>query len=444
MKKSYYLKSYLNIILSKFLKKLELFRKAFYISFIEGHNSISNKDIKRIKKFKHFNDSKIINRYEKKFAELIGDGKCFSFAAARMGFYELLKFNELKKGDEVILLGFTCAVMANAIIKTGAKIIFSDIDINNFGSNPNSIESLITKKTKIIVAQHSFGIPCEIAKIKAIAQRNKIFLIEDCSLTLGSKIEDKVVGSFGDAAIFSTDHTKPLNTITGGIVYTAEPTLIKYLKLRSNKYPELNYKNKEYLWNVFIFERFFCNPLHNGKVQLLKPIFGFIIPNFKLINNELVNDNLSTPKSRKTYPAKLPTFCALIGLKELEKWERVSKERITYLKKFIELSNELNLVLPKSYFDKRLMIIPLRLIWIDKKKNANLKNLRNFLDTESFWFKKPLIGTNESLKNFNYKRNFCRNSELINPFIRNLPCAIESRFFEKMLNCLRVNCSKET
>ena len=63
----------------------------------------------------------------------------------------------------------------------------------------------------MIVAQHSFGIPCEIQPIVNFAKKKNIFLLEDCALTMGSSIKGIKCGNFGDAALFSTDNTKLIN-----------------------------------------------------------------------------------------------------------------------------------------------------------------------------------------------------------------------------------------
>ena len=134
-----------------------------------------------------------------------------------MGFFVLMKVLGIGSGDEVVLCGSTCSVMPNAILKVGAKPVYSDVDKNTFGSCPRSIEACITPNTKLVVAQHSFGIPCDIDVIEKFCKDNGIFLVEDCALALGSKLREKNVGTFGDAAIFSTDHSKPINTIIGGL-----------------------------------------------------------------------------------------------------------------------------------------------------------------------------------------------------------------------------------
>ena len=146
-----------------------------------------------------------------------------------MGFYVLMKSLGVSSGDEILFTAATCSTMINAALRIGATPIYADIDPNTFGSDPNDIEKKITHKTKIIVAQHSFGIPCDITAIKKISVSNNIFLFEDCALTLGSRVNGITVGNFGDAALFSTDHSKPINTMIGGLIYTCDHVLYQKL-----------------------------------------------------------------------------------------------------------------------------------------------------------------------------------------------------------------------
>ena len=197
---------------------------------------------------------------------------CISYGAGRMGFFEIMKLNKIGENDQIILLGQTCSVMVNAIKRIGATPIYSDIDPETLGSDVNSIRSKITNKTKMIIAQHSFGIPCNIEPIVKLAKEKNIFLLEDCALTLGSKVNDKIVGNFGDAALFSTDHTKPINALIGGLIYTKNLKLYKSLKKSQIKIPSLGNKKQKALWRQFLFECNFRNPSNNGKVELLNLI----------------------------------------------------------------------------------------------------------------------------------------------------------------------------
>src|SRR3990170_2923674 len=93
----------------------------------------------------------------------------------------------LRKGDEVILPSFTFSSCANAIILSGAKPVFCDIDINSYNVNPIDIEKLITKKTKAIMVVHYAGFACDMTKISQIANSHNLSVIEDAAHALGAK-----------------------------------------------------------------------------------------------------------------------------------------------------------------------------------------------------------------------------------------------------------------
>ena len=422
------------ITYKKVIKKILFISKHFfypnYFGFIKGHNYITGEDFLKLNLLVGQKNNKLVKEFENKFANLIGPGKCLSYASARMGFYELMKGIEIVKGDEIILLGFTCSVMANAIMKMNAIPIYSDLDENTYGSNYKSIKRCITNKTKIIVAQHSFGIPCEIEQISKIAKENNIFLIEDCALSLESEINGVKVGNFGDASIFSTDHTKPINTITGGIVFTKDLNLIKKLTKSKKFIPELSYKKQVAILNQIKIEKTFCNPKNYGKYYLIKLFTNFLKILFKL-EEPFLNEDFST-KFNVTYPypAKMPPFLAYLGILEIKKWNQTKKTRISAFNKFKELVKPYNLELPSSYFNKELSIVPLRLIFKSKNAKTFKVQMKKFLDTDSFWFKKPLIGSKEPLENFKYRLNSCPKSENIGEKIINIPCNLDENDLE--------------
>ena len=208
----------------------------------------------------------------------------------------------------------------------------------------------------------------EIEKISKIAKENNIFLIEDCALSLDSETRGVKVGNFGDASIFSTDHTKPINTITGGIVFTKDLNLIKKLTKSKKLIPELSYKKQVAILNQIKIEKIFCNPKNYGKFYLIKLFTNFLKSLFKL-EEPFLNEDFSTQfNTTYPYPAKMSPFLAYLGILEINKWNNTKKIRISAFNKFKKLVKPYNLELPSSYFNKELSIVPLRLIF--KSKNV--------------------------------------------------------------------------
>lgn len=118
----------------------------------------------------------------------------------------------LKEGDEIITTPRTFIATSSTAVLLGIKPIFADVDLNSGAITNNSIEKLITKKTKGISIVHVGGWPAEMDKIKNLANAYNLKLIEDCSQAHGAKFKGKNVGSFGDLASWSFCQDKIIST----------------------------------------------------------------------------------------------------------------------------------------------------------------------------------------------------------------------------------------
>jgi perosamine synthetase len=394
-----------------------------YYGFIQGHDYLTKNILKNIHALVGNDNDEVVNDFERRFSALIGDGSSVAFAAGRMGFYSLMQEIGIKQGDHVVLQSSTCSVMVNAVLRIGAIPIYSDINDNTFSSSVNDIKNVLTSKTKMIVSQHSFGIPCDIEAISNFAKKQKIFLLEDCALTVGSSIGGKICGNFGDAALFSTDHSKPINTISGGLVYTNCTTLLQKLKNRQSLSSRINNGKQKKLWLQFNIERKYCNPKEFGKIKVIQLIYSNLFGLTRDVFNS--SDYSSKIELNDEYPSKLPAFMALIGIQEIGLWPERRNER----KRVLELmSKETESIfgkkLPSIYSDKNRDIIPLRLAWSCDEGVFIRKSLSSIVDMDSVWFLKPIVATNEPLINFKYALGTCPNSEKIGPNMINLPCNI--------------------
>jgi len=416
--------------------KFFLKNKNSFYTFVSGHAYLDKKKINTIKKNAISDDKKIVLQYEELFSSIIGKGSSISFASARMGFYSLMIALNIKQNDEIIVLGATCSVIINAIMRIGAIPIYSDIDPETFGSDLECIKKVRTHKTKIILAQHSFGIPCNIQPIKEYCNNNNIFLIEDCALTVSSKINGITVGNFGIASIFSTDHGKPINTVVGGLVYTKDKNLYDKLKKIQSSAPQLPYNKKNYLLSQFILELKFLNPSKYKLFKIIYKIKTILNKNYKPFLND---DNGIKMYNNYSYPSKLPTFLALIGIFELERWKQVSQQRKKLLKEIIKIFYSLNLVsiLPSCYFDKKLDIIPLRLAFVDCGDKDIQNKIRNYIDVEWIWFKTPIVNIEVELEKYGYKYGNCPISENLGPRMINLPMNISLNYQNNFLVFIR-------
>lgn len=171
----------------------------------------------------------------------------FLFWKGRVGLYAALKAIGVGKDDEVIVQAFTCVVVPNAIIYSGATPIYTDVQPDTYNTSFEEIKSKVTSKTKVIITQNTFGLSSDVAKISAFCAERGIICIEDCTHGFGGRHDGKSNGSFADFAFYSTQWNKPFSTGIGGI-------------LRVN--------NKKYLTSIQEIVESACLPTPKEKLML--------------------------------------------------------------------------------------------------------------------------------------------------------------------------------
>ena len=143
---------------------------------------------------------------------------------------------KINKNSEVIVPSVTDVGCVTPVILMGLIPVPADIDIYNFNINIDQIKKQITKKTKAVIVAHIGGEVANIIEIKKFLKKKKIFLIEDCSQSHGSKINNILVGNFGDISFFSTMASKLHCTGgTGGVVYSRNKKLIRLSRMFADR-----------------------------------------------------------------------------------------------------------------------------------------------------------------------------------------------------------------
>ena len=157
--------------------------------------------------------------FEKRFQEFTKINYCTSVANCTAALHISYLLIGLKKGDEVILPSQTHVATAHSVEITGAKPVFVDSDDAHTGNiNIDKIKKKINKRTKAICVVHFLGKPVDMSQISKLANKYKLFLIEDCALALGAKFKGKHVGTYGDFSAFSFYPAKHITTADGGML----------------------------------------------------------------------------------------------------------------------------------------------------------------------------------------------------------------------------------
>ncbi|MHB1545639.1 MAG: DegT/DnrJ/EryC1/StrS family aminotransferase [bacterium] len=159
-------------------------------------------------------------KFEELFAAFLGIKYAISVNSATSGLHLALDCCGIKEGDEVILPTMTFVATAEAVEYLGAKPVLVDCDEKTFNLSVEDVKKKITPKTKAIIPVHMAGQPADILDIINIAKGTSIKIIEDAAHALPSRINNKIIGSIGDATVFSFYATKTLTTGEGGMITT--------------------------------------------------------------------------------------------------------------------------------------------------------------------------------------------------------------------------------
>ena len=171
-----------------------------------------------------------IVKYEESFASRIGVPYAISFSSARVGLFGLLKVLGIGPGDEVLLQVPTHVVVANAIRYTGGRPVYVDCRLEDYNIDLNEAERQITRRTKILLLQHTFGIPADLEHAIDLAKKYGLTVVEDCVHALGASYDGRPIGSLGRAAFFSTEETKTISSTMGGMVVTGDRALASQIR----------------------------------------------------------------------------------------------------------------------------------------------------------------------------------------------------------------------
>lgn len=173
----------------------------------------------------------ISNLFEKKFCNFTGAKYATTVSSCTAGMHLFYFALGIGRGDEVIVPAQTHTATAHAIELVGAKPVFIDCELDTGNIDITKIQKKITKKTKAICIVHFLGIPVNMKKINFIAKKNKLFVLEDCALSLGASFNNIHTGLHGDAGVFSFYPAKHITTGEGGIFITKYKYLFEKIKL---------------------------------------------------------------------------------------------------------------------------------------------------------------------------------------------------------------------
>jgi dTDP-4-amino-4,6-dideoxygalactose transaminase len=154
--------------------------------------------------------------FQTKFSSYINMKYSFATSSAATAIELAAILFQIEPGDEVIIPAHTYAASAYPFARNGAKIVWADIDKDEFLVTLNNIKNLVTSKTKAVVLVHLYGLPVDAKEIVDFCRNKGIYVLEDCAQAIGASLNGEPVGAFGDISVFSFQSHKNISTLGEG------------------------------------------------------------------------------------------------------------------------------------------------------------------------------------------------------------------------------------
>jgi len=253
----------------------------------------------------------MVNRLEAKFCEKIGVKYAIAHNDGTNTLHSILEAIGIEPGDEVIVSPLTMSAPTFAILMAGGTPVYADIDPDTLNISPESIESRITDKTKAISAIALYGLPCDLDKIREIADKHSLFVYEDNAQCQLATFKGQYAGTMGDAASFSFQRLKHITCGEGGMVVTNDETFAD--KVRAKQC--LGYAN-----------------LSAKKGSITK--------------NEMQNPDYARHLVMG-FKSRMPELCAAVLIAQLENLEVLVEKRLQSAKLLEEVISECDWLIPQ-------------------------------------------------------------------------------------------------
>lgn len=341
---------------------------------------------------------------EEKLRNYFNIGHVYTFDSGRSALYYGLKALGIGDGDEVLVQAYTCVVVTNAIKFTGAKPIFVDVG-DDFNIDPANLESRITPKSKILIIQHTFGLPAKLNELLAIAKKNNLKIIEDCAHSLGARYNGQLTGTFGHIGMLSFGSDKIISCVRGGALITNNQELGQRIKSFQDNLQKPNLlKTIQHLLHYPIF--YISKPIYHlyiGKLIL-------ILAKKLNIFNKIIYKSEKKGENVSFYPAKLANALAKILYFQIDEIDELNLHR----KKIAEIYNKhFNYGSDECIYLRYPILVekPRKLAAFAKRQGVILGD----------WYRGVIAPQDIDIKKTGYKIGTCLNAERLAAQSVNLP-----------------------
>ncbi len=171
-----------------------------------------------------------VKEFEERFAAYVGARYAVATTSCTTALHSALAVSGVSRGDDVIVPSLSFIATANSVVHAGATPVFADIDPDTCNVTVETVEKVITGKTKAVMPVHQMGLPVDLDPIKELCKEKGLLLIEDAACAVGSRYRGKRIGGHGNIACFSFHPRKVITTGEGGMITTDDPDIAARLR----------------------------------------------------------------------------------------------------------------------------------------------------------------------------------------------------------------------
>ncbi len=376
-----------------------------------------------------------VGELENEFKKYLGVKYAFSFNSGRSAFFAILKSLKLSGDDEILIQALTCNAVPNPIMWAGLKPVYIDCRKDDFNIDAEELSAKINTRTRAVVVQHTFGMPADMDKVRAICGANNLILIEDCAHSLGAEYDGVKVGSHSKAAFFSFSRDKIISSVYGGMAVTNDDETGKNLAQMQKDFgnPSACWIQQQ-LWHPVLLN-YLILPLYNlldlGKVFL-------VLSQWLHILSKAVSLKEKQGQRPDYFPKAMPNAIAIMALNQFNKMKKFNDHRQKISDFYYENLKDTKFVLPEKFENRRSTF--LRFTVKHPKAHDIIYEAwhkQNILLGD--WYTTPIAPFDTKIEEMHYEKGMCPIAEGLAKITLNLPTHINisMKNAERIVNFLK-------
>lgn len=363
-------------------------------------------------KFCHY----LLKRRVKKY---LGDEnvEVFAFSSGRGALAACLKACGTGSDDKVVLSSYTCLAVPTAVIANNASPIYCDVENLDFNVNPDIIISKCkSEHVKAVVVQHTMGCASDVSSVMEFCRPQKIFVIEDCALSIGSADRGRKLGTVGDATIFSMELSKTISTGWGGILVVKNEQLRERLLVQYKDVAKTSWlsSTKDMLQSVI------CGISYNPHIYTFigKYVIYFCYK-FRFFRISTSQVEISGSPANN-FVSKLHRVQAIFAISQWKRLDKIAIRTDANYRTLLAALKKYGFILPGKNGASSTISSP-RISFLVTNVNETISFFSEKNIEIGLWFNGPLSPLPES-DLFSYDINQFPNSKKIAKHVVNLPC----------------------